>query len=64
MLLGGHERLAISDFTLTMLLMAGLVLATVPICLKLSPSAGAELSGHRSERAQVAREGAEADVPT
>jgi len=64
MFLGGRERVEISDFTVTMLMMAGVVLVTIPICLKLSPDAGAELSGHRSERAEAAREGAEADVPT
>jgi EmrB/QacA subfamily drug resistance transporter len=64
MVVAGHERLTLSDFTVTMLLLSLLVLASVPLCMSLSQGAGAELSGHRGERARVAREGAEADVPT
>jgi EmrB/QacA subfamily drug resistance transporter len=64
MTLAGHERPTTEDFTVTMLLLALLILASVPLCLKLPHSAGAEFSGHRSDRATIAREGAEADVPT
>jgi EmrB/QacA subfamily drug resistance transporter len=62
-MLGGRSMPALADFSATMLVMAGICLAAVPICFLLPPDAGAEFSGRRPTAA-TAVDRAEAQAPS